>query len=200
MMLQKSNVIIWGIALVIIVVAIFVTINNANNNKSNASSTTSQTQNVNSNANLSQANPILIEPNARQKAIDFTLTDLNGKMVSLKDLKGKNVYINFWTTWCTWCKKEMPDIEKVYQEYKDKNIVILAVNMGEDKDTASKFIKENNYNFSILLDTKQDIAEQYNITSIPVSIFIDKNGNIAQKNVGAISEEQMKSIINELIK
>lgn len=94
----------------------------------------------------------------------------------------------------------MPDIEKVYHEYMDKNLVILGVDMGEDKSTVNQFIKDNKYHFSILLDTNQDAAGQYNISSIPVSLFIDTNGNIAQKEVGAISEEQMKSIINELIK
>lgn len=189
--------IIWGVASVLIVASIYVSYISSHNN-SNKSSTSSQTQQINPNAN--QGIPILIEPNAREKAIDFTLTDLNGKTVSLKDFKGKNVYINFWTTWCTWCKKEMPDIEKVYGEYKDKNLVILAINMGEDKATSAKYIQDNNYNFNVLLDTDQAVANQYNITSIPVSLFIDTNGNIAQKQVGAITKEKMESIINELIK
>lgn len=195
--MKKNNMIIWGVASVLIVASIYVSYISSHNN-SNKSSTSSQTQQINPNAN--QGIPILIEPNAREKAIDFTLTDLNGKTVSLKDFKGKNVYINFWTTWCTWCKKEMPDIEKVYGEYKDKNLVILAINMGEDKATSAKYIQDNNYNFNVLLDTDQAVANQYNITSIPVSLFIDTNGNIAQKQVGAITKEKMESIINELIK
>ena len=94
----------------------------------------------------------------------------------------------------------MPDIEKVYQDYKDKNLVILAVNMGEDKITVDSYIKQSNYHFNVLLDSDQSIAQKYNISSIPVSIFIDTNGNIAQNRIGAMSEDQMKSIINALIK
>jgi thiol-disulfide isomerase/thioredoxin len=194
---MKKNILIWGIALILILIAFFVTNRNSfSNNTINQSSSASQNQSAIGNLN----NAILIDTKSRQKAIDFTLTDLNGNKVSLKDLKGKNVYINFWTTWCTWCKKEMPDIEKVYQEYKGKNLVILAVNMGEDKNTVDNFIKQNNYHFGVLLDSDQSIAQEYNISSIPVSIFIDKNGNIAQKRVGAMSEDQMKSIVDELIK
>jgi len=181
----------------LIITAFFVTNkNNLSNNNTNQSSTVTQNQRTDSNSN----NTILIDAKLRQQALDFTLTDLNGNKVSLKDLKGKNVYINFWTTWCSWCKKEMPDIEKVYQDYKDKNLVILAVNMGEDKITVDSYIKQSNYHFNVLLDSDQSIAQKYNISSIPVSIFIDTNGNIAQNRIGAMSEDQMKSIINALIK
>jgi thiol-disulfide isomerase/thioredoxin len=198
---MKKNILLWGTAVVLIIVAIFVTNKNSlSNTKTNQSTSATQSQITNRDSGLNQDNTILIDTKSRQQAIDFTLTDLNGNKVSLKDFKGKNVYINFWTTWCTWCKKEMPDIEKVYQEYKNKDLVILAINMGEDKNTADNFIKQSNYHFSVLLDSDQSIAQEYSINSIPVSIFIDKNGNIAQKRIGAISEDQMKSIINELIK
>jgi len=194
---MKKNILLWGIAVLLIITAFFVTNkNNLSNNNTNQSSTVTQNQRTDSNSN----NTILIDAKLRQQALDFTLTDLNGNKVSLKDLKGKNVYINFWTTWCSWCKKEMPDIEKVYQDYKDKNLVILAVNMGEDKITVDSYIKQSNYHFNVLLDSDQSIAQKYNISSIPVSIFIDTNGNIAQNRIGAMSEDQMKSIINALIK
>jgi len=109
---MKKNIILWGTAALLILIAVFITSkNNLSNNYTNQSSTTTQNQNTDSNSN----NTILIDTNSRQKAIDFTLTDLNRNKVSFKDFKSKNVYINFLTTWCTWCKKEMPDIEKVFQ-------------------------------------------------------------------------------------
>lgn len=200
---MKKTIIIWGAALILIIIAVYVTNQNriSNANQKQSSSISAQIQSsVDTNLNNNQDNATLIDTNSRESATDFTLTDLNGNKVNLKDLKGKNVYINFWTTWCTWCKKEMPDIEKVYQKYKDKNLVILAVNMGEDKATAGNFINQNNYHFKVLLDSDQNVSELYNITSIPVSIFIDKNGKIAQKRVGAITEDQMKAIIDQLIK
>lgn len=73
------------------------------------------------------------------------------------------------------------------------------VDIGEDKTTVSNFIKENNYHFNALLDSSKRVAQQYSISSIPVSIFIDKSGNIAQKQVGAMTENQMKAIIDKLL-
>ena len=66
-------------------------------------------------------------------ALNFKLKDLNGVEVSLSDFKGKKVFLNFWASWCPPCKAEMPDLEKLYQETKDSDLVILAVNIGEDK-------------------------------------------------------------------
>jgi thiol-disulfide isomerase/thioredoxin len=131
-------------------------------------------------------------------ALDFKLIDLNGKEVSLSDFKGKKVFLNFWASWCPPCISEMPDIEKLYTETKDSDLVILAVNLGEDKDTVKDFSDTNKYNFKILLDTDQSVGKQYNISAIPTSYFIDKEGNIVSTVKGAISLEKMKSYISKL--
>lgn len=136
----------------------------------------------------------------KEKAIDFKLMDLNGKNVSLSDFKGKKVLLNFWATWCPPCRAEMPDIEKLYQENKDSDLVILGVNLGEDTQTVKSFIDKNKYNFNILLDSDQAVAIKYNIVSIPTSFFIDKEGNIVYKKVGAMSIEEMRDNVNLLNK
>ena len=184
---MKKNFLIWGIALILIVVAIFVTNGYTKENAKTKPQDSSQNK-------IST-----IDASKGKEAIDFTLTDLEGNKVSLKDYRGKNVYLNFWATWCPPCRSEMPEIEKVYQQYKDKGLVVLAVDLGEDKDTVKNFIKENNYNFKVLLDSDQSIAEQYNISAIPVSYFIDKDGKIVAKKVGALKEEEMQSYLKELM-
>ena len=131
-------------------------------------------------------------------ALDFKLIDLNGKEVSLSDFKGKKVFLNFWASWCPPCISEMPDIEKLYTETKDSDLVILAVNLGEDKATVKDFSDTNKYNFKILLDTDQSVGKQYNISAIPTSYFIDKEGNIVSTVKGSISLEKMKSYISKL--
>lgn len=136
----------------------------------------------------------------KTKAPDFKLKDLLGKNVSLSDLKGKDVYVNFWASWCPPCKAEMPDIEKLYQESKKTNLVILGINLGEDSNTVKNFIKKNNYHFNILLDSDQSIGIKYNITAIPASFFIDKNGNIVNTKVGEMTIDEMKDYINKLDK
>lgn len=197
---MKKETMIWGIAIVLVVVAVFVTKNNELNISSqNQPGLTSQIQ-LNTNSLISsEDNSAWIEPKFRQSATDFSLSDLNGNRVSSKGLQGKNIYINFWATWCPWCVKELPDIEKVYQKYKDKSLVILAIDLGEDKETVNKFIQQNNYHFNVLLDSVQTVAQRYNISSIPVSIFIDKNGKIAQRITGAMKEDQIIADIDKLM-
>ena len=131
-------------------------------------------------------------------ALDFKLIDLNGKEVSLSDFKGKKVFLNFWASWCDPCKSEMPDIEKLYTETKDSDLVILAVNLGEDKATVKAFSDTNKYDFKILLDTDQSVGRQYSISAIPTSYFIDKEGNIISIVKGGLSLEKMKIYISKL--
>ncbi|ETI89629.1 MAG: Alkyl hydroperoxide reductase/ Thiol specific antioxidant/ Mal allergen, partial [Clostridium butyricum DORA_1] len=114
------------------------------------------------NPNNKSTKPIGINPNVvKTKALDFKLKDLDGNEVSLSSLKGKKVFLNFWATWCPPCKAEMPEIEKLYQETKDSDLVILAVDIGENSNTVKPFIDENKYNFKVLLDSDQSVATQY---------------------------------------
>ncbi|WP_139905776.1 TlpA disulfide reductase family protein [Clostridium thermarum] len=140
------------------------------------------------------------EEEVKVKAPDFTLTDTQGNKVTLSDLKGKKVYLNFWATWCPPCRKEMPDIEKLYQETKDSDLVILAVNLGEDKDTVTAFADKNNYNFRILLDSAETVAIDYQIRSIPTSYFIDEEGYVRAGKIGLMTLEEMKQYVELLNK
>lgn len=135
---------------------------------------------------------------SKTKAMDFKLKDLTGKEVSLSDYKGKKVFLNFWATWCPPCKAEMPEMEMLYQETKNSDLVILAVNLDEEKNTVQKFINSNKYNFPVLLDTGNIVASQYEVVSIPTSFFIDKEGNIVDKHIGAMTIEDMKNYINNI--
>ncbi|OOM10583.1 TlpA family protein disulfide reductase [Clostridium saccharobutylicum] len=178
------------------------TINNFNFSNSNTDSSVNNTSNksISSNGNTSTEST-KISPNAiKTKAIDFKLKDLNGQEISLSDLKGKKVFLNFWATWCPPCKAEMPEIEKLYQETKDSNLVIVAIEIGEPLDTVKQFIDNNKYNFKILLDPDQSVATKYNISSIPTSYFIDAEGNIVSKHVGGMNIDQMKAYIKTLDK
>jgi len=131
-------------------------------------------------------------------APDFKLKDLKGNEVSLSDYKGKKVFLNFWASWCPPCRAEMPDMEKLYQETKDTDLVILAVNLGEDRATASKFVRDNKLNFSILLDDTTAISMKYNVASIPTSYFIDKEGNVSSRSIGMMTLDQMKENIDAI--
>lgn len=189
---MKKNFLIWGTALVLVVTAFFVT-NSYGKNKTASGGPSSQSEAA-QNINQSPAGNTDLG-----KAIDFTLKDLNGNKVSLSGFKGKNVYLNFFATWCPPCRGEMPDIEKMYQKYKDKDFVFLAVDLGEDKDTVKSFIEKNKFSFNVVLDSDQSLGGKYNISAIPVSVFIDKKGNVAAKKVGAMTSSEMESYVKMLV-
>ena len=192
--------------LIVLILAIVIggsifTLNKYNTSNSKSNSSVGGTNKGSTTQNNISLQPIETNPNAtKTKAIDFKLKNLNGKELSLSDLKGKKVFLNFWATWCPPCKAEMPEIEKLYQETKNSNLVIVAVEIGEPLSTVKPFIDSNRYNFKVLIDPDQKVAAQYNITSIPTSYFIDVDGNIISKNIGGMNIDQMKAYIKTLDK
>ncbi|NLP44654.1 MAG: redoxin domain-containing protein [Peptococcaceae bacterium] len=132
------------------------------------------------------------------EAPDFTLPDLAGNQVSLSDFRGKNVYLNFWASWCEHCVNEMPDMEQVYQDFQDRDLVVLAVNTGEDNSTVQQFIEDTSYTFTVLLDSDLDIARLYKTSKIPVSFFINKEGIVVSQKEGLMTKAEMAKAIEEL--
>jgi len=128
-----------------------------------------------------------VTPSGGESAADFSWYDDAGKRVSLNDLKGKTVLINFWATWCGPCKMELPDIESLSKEYASKGLVIIGVSVDKGADplgNVSGFAASNGLTYQIVIDTK-DIADAYgNINAIPTSFILDKSGHIVQKWVG----------------
>jgi peroxiredoxin len=130
------------------------------------------------------------------KAPDFELKTLTGETIKLSDLKGKKVMLNFWATWCPPCKAEMPAMEKFHKEAGDE-IVILAVNIDPHLEVKA-FVDENEITFPIPLDEEDTINELYQVLSIPTTYFIDSNGNIGNKYIGAMNYDSMKQYTKEL--
>ena len=123
------------------------------------------------------------------QAPDFQLQSLDGQTVSLGDLQGKPVLINFWATWCSPCRGEMPYIQEIYEGWSDRGLVVLAINIGESSSKAEEFMQSYNLSLTVLLDTKQDVAQKYNIQYIPTTFFIDKDGIIQDKLIGAFQNK-----------
>lgn len=130
------------------------------------------------------------------EAPDFTLKNMNDKEVSLSDYRGQKVFLNFWASWCPPCREEMPDMQKLHEEYEEE-VTILAVNIGENKSTAANFMMQNGLNFSVLLDTDKSTAQNYLVRGIPTSYFLNEDGIITNKVVGAVSYEKMLEL-NEI--
>ena len=138
--------------------------------------------------------------NSTIPASDFTLKDLNDNEVSLLDFKGNVIVLNFWATWCPPCKAEIPDFVDVYSNYKDKGVSFLGISVDEDLAALKQFALDYNINYSIVIDTReQNIAGKWNVSAIPTTYFIDKNGNIADWNIGQISKSNLISKIDSLL-
>jgi peroxiredoxin len=118
-------------------------------------------------------------------APDFTLPDLNGKMVSLADYRGRVVLLNIWATWCAPCVEEMPSMEKLHQELKDEKFVILAGSIDESgADVVRPFMKKHKLNFPALIDSAGVLKNLYRTTGVPESFIIDKQGRILEEVIG----------------
>ncbi len=114
--------------------------------------------------------------NKLQPATNFTLTDLNGKKVSLKDYYGKFVLINFWATWCAPCIQEIPILQKLHNTMKNRNLVVLTINTS--RESALEVITQNNATYPVLIDSNSKITTAYNIHYYPTAYLIDQKGNL----------------------
>jgi len=129
----------------------------------------------------------------RQQA-DFTLTDLEGKSWRLKELKGKVVLVNFWATWCPPCRKEMPDLEALYQRFKNQGLVILALS-DEDAATVKPFIADRKVSYPVLLDTGRKVNVQFNVMGIPKTFIYDRAGKLVSESIDMRTRQQFLEML-----
>lgn len=132
-------------------------------------------------------------------APDFTVYDANGNGVKLSDFIGKPLVLNFWASWCGPCKSEMPEFDEVYKELGD-NVQFMMVNMTdgsrETQEAASGYIAENGYSFPVFYDTDMEAAITYGVNAIPMTLFIDADGNAVAQARSAIDMETLRKGID----
>src|SRR5690625_2559898 len=136
------------------------------------------------------------------KAPDFQLEQINAnnelEKIQLSDLKGKGVMLNFWATWCKPCEQEMPYMEELYPQYKDKGIEIVAVSLDGTELVVQQFIDKYNLTFPIPHDKKNVVNELYKIGPIPTTYFINPEGEIVEKVEGALSLERLEGYFKQI--
>lgn len=138
-------------------------------------------------------------------SIDFTLQDQYGNTHTLSEYKGKTVFLNFWATWCGPCRNEMPEIQKLYEEYEaqaDSDVVILGVAApdlgGEASEEEIKaFLEGNGYTYPVVMDKTGEIFASYGISAFPTTFMIDRDSNVYGYVSGQLSEDVMRNIIEQ---
>ncbi len=138
---------------------------------------------------------------AATAAQDFTMQDASGKTVKLSDFKGTPVVLNFWTSWCSYCRSEMPYFESAYKQYGDQVqfIMLNPVKSERSSNGGKTFIQESGYTFPVFYETEGKAITSYGLRGFPATIFIDANGNIVDKNLGAISQAKLNEMIQTLL-
>lgn len=135
-----------------------------------------------------------VAPRLGYRPPNFTLQDLQGRTVELGSFRGKVIFINFWATWCVPCRAEMPAMERLYQDFKDKDFVMLAISEDlEGRSVVVPFVEEFKFTFPILLDPDLIINDRYGVKGIPTTFLIDKTGTITHKMLGARDWTQKES-------
>jgi peroxiredoxin len=121
--------------------------------------------------------PILVSA-ASGPAPAFTLKSRTGETVSLADLRGQVVMINFWATWCGPCRQEMPHLEALYQRYEKLGFKLLAVNVEQDPKGADKWLAETPVSFPVLFDPDNNVSKLYEVVAMPSTVIVDRGGNV----------------------
>ncbi len=134
-----------------------------------------------------------IDTSNRKEAKDFTLPTLDGGAVTLSDLKGKVVLLDFWATWCGPCRRSTPIIVSIYNKYHKKGFVALGINLDRESDMnkVTQYVNENNMDYPILIDAFS-VAEMYKVRGIPRFVLIDKQGRIVIEIEGLVPDLKAK--------
>ena len=135
-------------------------------------------------------------------APNFTLADRDGNTVSLEDLRGQVVMINFWASWCGPCREEMPLLEQIHQRYQPLGFTLLGVNVEENSSDAVSWLKDRPVSFPILFDPDNGVSKLYDVIAMPSTVIVDRQGNVRFLHHGyqAGYEDQYQDQIRQLVR
>lgn len=132
-----------------------------------------------------------------RSATDFTLRDLHGNQVSLRQFSGQPVVVNFWATWCPPCRAEVPHLVEAY-EREGGEVVFLAISVDEPAGTVRRFAEKNGMPFIILLDDGGKVASNHKVRGIPVTLFISREGEIVARYAGQMSPQRLEEGLSRI--
>lgn len=132
-------------------------------------------------------------------APDFSLTGFDGQTVTLSELRGQVVIVNFWASWCLPCREEAAYLEKTWRKYKDQGVVFIGVDYADTDKKALEYIQEFDITYLNGPDLKTRISQVYNIKGVPETFFIAKNGELRGMQIGPLVPPQLDDKIEELL-
>jgi len=136
------------------------------------------------------------------QAPDFALAGLDGAEISLSQLRGQPVLINFWASWCLPCREEMPELVRSYEAHKAEGFIVLGLNLTyiDSLPDVQGFVEEFSIPFPVLLDMDGAVAERlYRIPGVPTSVFVNRNGTVARIQVGLMTHRQIEQYVTEML-
>ncbi|GEA11510.1 TlpA disulfide reductase family protein [Alteromonas sp. KUL49] len=142
------------------------------------------------------------EPQVNMPAPDFTLKSRDGNNLRLAEEVGNIVIVNFWASWCGPCREELPAFEALYQDYVDLGVTVLAVNVDDDSAKAQSMLADMDISFPVLYDPNGDVSELYDVSAMPTTVMIDRNGDtrLIHKGYKSGDEKQYEKAIKLLLR
>jgi thiol-disulfide isomerase/thioredoxin len=144
--------------------------------------------------------PGIVKPDVVAKpAPEFRGQTLDGAGVNLAELRGKVVLLDFWATWCGPCKRDLPNIEKIYREFRANGLAVLGINVGEEKATVEKFLSTAGLTYPMVqVDNANDLVRTLSVGAFPTVVIVDREGNVATYDVGVRSEAELRADLAKL--
>ncbi len=133
---------------------------------------------------------------------DFTLKSLTGENLRMQEYRGKVVLINFWASWCGPCRQEMPILARIHERYEPMGFVVLGVNVDEDEARARRIVERLKLDFPLVLDSDQKVSEQFDVSAMPFTVLVDRDGKIDFIHQGYKPGDESKYVnrLRQLIK
>lgn len=131
----------------------------------------------------------------KEAAPRFQAKTTSGEKFSNSSVKGQVVLLQFWTTWCPYCRNEQKIVDELQQEFADRGLIVLAVDVGEGKKKVQKYLQENPRQCRIVLTEDTNLAAMYAANNYPIYVVIDRDGNIAAEQKGAGGERALRAML-----